>query len=149
MATLRALCRVEIYEVWEHHYEIFLSRCLIIAWSLNIACNMPLAKIWHRSDVDLTTDSVHLTLMGDLWSNYLHINAIMQARCNSIANALELHLSCTNPPIYYLAWTVLHLTSNVIEIYSWGPFNCNGQMMFKVSKENISIFISHSGWVGR
>ena len=26
-----------------------------------------------------------------------HVDGLMQERCNSIANALELHLSCTNP----------------------------------------------------
>ena len=31
--------------------------------------------------------------------NY-HFNGLLQERCNSIANALELHLSCTNPLIY-------------------------------------------------
>ena len=28
-----------------------------------------------------------------------HINGLVEERCNSIANALELHLSCTNPSI--------------------------------------------------
>ena len=30
-----------------------------------------------------------------------HTNALVQERCNSIANALELHLSCTNPSIQW------------------------------------------------
>ena len=29
-----------------------------------------------------------------------HLDGLMQARCNSIANALELCLSCTNPSIF-------------------------------------------------
>ena len=29
-----------------------------------------------------------------------HIHELVQEVCNSIANALELHLSCTNPSIY-------------------------------------------------
>ena len=30
-----------------------------------------------------------------------HIDGLMQERCNSIANALELHLSCTNPSTWH------------------------------------------------
>ena len=36
-----------------------------------------------------------------------HINALMQVKCNSIANALELRLSCTNP----LIWAVMPMYS--------------------------------------
>ena len=35
-----------------------------------------------------------------------HIDGLMQERRNSIANALELHLSCTNPSIWQ--WVVRH-----------------------------------------
>ena len=31
-----------------------------------------------------------------------HVDGSMQERCNSIANALELHLSCTNPSVWGL-----------------------------------------------
>ena len=34
------------------------------------------------------------------WQWSLHIYVLMQERPNSIANALELDLSCTNPSIY-------------------------------------------------
>ena len=44
-----------------------------------------------------------------------HIDGLVQERCNSIANALEVRLSCTNPSIWlpYLAlmgklWSVFH-----------------------------------------
>ena len=30
----------------------------------------------------------------------LHVDGLVQERCNSIANALELHLSYTNPSMY-------------------------------------------------
>ena len=33
--------------------------------------------------------------------SWLHIDGLVQEKCNSIANALELHLSCTNPSISY------------------------------------------------
>ena len=61
----------------------------------------------------------------------VHIDVLMQERCNSIANALELHLSCTNPSIYSLTdllfhwnWKVItattcHQTLHLIE--SWWP----------------------------
>ena len=43
------------------------------------------------------------------------MDGLVQERRNSIANALELHISCTNPSIYNLVITVLayipgHLT---------------------------------------
>ena len=31
-----------------------------------------------------------------------HIDGLMQERCNYIANALELRVSCTNPSICYI-----------------------------------------------
>ena len=34
-----------------------------------------------------------------------YIDGLVQERCNPIANALELHLSCTNPSV----WTIFHL----------------------------------------
>ena len=44
-----------------------------------------------------------------LWDHY-HLDGLVQERCNSIANALELRLSCTNPPIY--AQRKIKLTSD-------------------------------------
>ena len=69
----------------------------------------------HESDFKLTMDIPYLTLTGKLWGVYwedigehwprynsiaLYIDGLVQERCNSIAKALELHLSCTNPSIY-------------------------------------------------
>ena len=34
------------------------------------------------------------------WYHNLHFDGLVQERCNSIANALELHLSCTNSLIF-------------------------------------------------
>ena len=43
-------------------------------------------------------------LWKDVCENYiLKIDGLVQERCNSIAKALELHLSCTNP----LKWPIL------------------------------------------
>ena len=36
------------------------------------------------------------------WVFIKHLDGLVQERCNSIAKALELHLSCTNPLIYCL-----------------------------------------------
>ena len=33
-----------------------------------------------------------------------HLDGLVQERCNSIANTLELHLSCTNSSIWYSMW---------------------------------------------
>ena len=35
------------------------------------------------------------------YNRILHIDGLVQERCSSIANALELHLSCTKPSIYH------------------------------------------------
>ena len=44
------------------------------------------------------TATWHVTLKNDCTS-WCHINGSVWERCNSIANAMELHLSCTNPSI--------------------------------------------------
>ena len=48
------------------------------------------------------------------WKTTLHINGLVQDRCNSSALAMELHLSCTNSCIIY--WDFSHVTwiSNTI-----------------------------------
>ena len=43
-------------------------------------------------------------------SHWMPIDGLVQERCNSIANALELHLSCTNPWIWTLySVSLLHM----------------------------------------
>ena len=39
------------------------------------------------------------------WLRKYHINGLVQERCNSIADALELHLNCTNPSIWVTSIT--------------------------------------------
>ena len=59
-------------------------------------------KIWVKnycmdpSKFMKTKDNLFLSVMS-----VLHINGLVQERCNSIANALELHLSCAHPSIWY------------------------------------------------
>ena len=36
----------------------------------------------------------------DVWLSYPYIDGLIKARRNSIANTLELRLSCTNPSVY-------------------------------------------------
>ena len=53
----------------------------------------------------LTTSFTCLGLLGNGICQYCiqyYIDRLVQERCNSIANALELHLSCTNPLISYM-----------------------------------------------
>ena len=51
--------------------------------------------------VSVSTLFMKWYLLGSLrnhrWVPIPYINVLVQERCNSIANALELHLSCTNP----------------------------------------------------
>ena len=50
------------------------------------------------------TCCVYIGLLVSEICGILHINGLVQERCNSIANALELHLSCTNPSICSHIW---------------------------------------------
>ena len=42
-----------------------------------------------------------------IWGHYAHISGLMQKRHNSIANPLELRLSCTNPSIFNNKYSLL------------------------------------------
>ena len=47
-----------------------------------------------------------------------HIDGLVQERRNSIANALELHLSCTKPSIFKLHGTLMHqwIGSSLVQV---------------------------------
>ena len=47
--------------------------------------------------------------MITLFVSHDHLNGLVQERCNSIANALELRLSCTNPSILFWKFESLFL----------------------------------------
>ena len=71
-----------------------------------------------------------------------YIDGLVQERCNSIANALELRLPCINPSIYVMAFILNHWSSSALlnwpndylpyhhclheydwdQKYTWGPF---------------------------
>ena len=60
---------------------------------------------------------------------WVKIDGLVQERCNSIANVLELRLSCTNPSRYYLAYryTYLSIFTHVCQPWSasfiiWNPY---------------------------
>ena len=69
------------------------------------------------------------------WGITFYIGGLVQERRNSIANALELRLSYTNPPIYR-TWI-----SNGIWWYSLG---CNYLSMFRLSVPVTQVLISSS-----
>ena len=71
------------------------------------------------------------------WMFGEQIDGLVQERCNSIANALELHLSCTNPP----KWR---------GIYIWCCFLIwKYHRLWKfTSEENDNVSISHSQYCG-
>ena len=47
-------------------------------------------------------------VMTKFWSRILYMNGLVQERRNSIADRLELHLSCTNPLIIHV-WPMLNM----------------------------------------
>ena len=70
-----------------------------------------------KSNFNITTNTPHLTLMGELWgvicedlgknwphqdgaALYVHIDGLVQGRRNSNADALEPHPSRTSPSVY-------------------------------------------------
>ena len=89
-------------------------------------------------------------VLGELWhvnywvgatspivSQWLHIDGLVQKRRNSIANALELCLTCTNPSIWWyrswsalfqlmapaITWTSVGLSSEGLVKFIWGQFS--------------------------
>ena len=65
-------------------------------WSLFLKYQLSVSQHWPR----LWLGTLHATSHYLNWCSqdlYCHIDGLVQERRNSIANALELHLSCTNP----------------------------------------------------
>ena len=66
------------------------------------------ASIWYLHSIIRSTQVFHKVInLFDMRKILMHctklyIDRLVQERCNSIANALELLLSCTNPSIYPL-----------------------------------------------
>ena len=81
-----------------------------------------------------------------------YINGLMQKRCNSIAHALELLLSCTNPLICHSTYGILqclliagdelaHLTSMLDELDSVGSHAVQGKMFSWIRSERKHSYI--------
>ena len=100
---------------YERSYIKFVQRLVILL--PNFAHAMQVQPSWGIQNFIMiswlelgeTKHNFHQILME---KKYLfHIDGLVQERCNSIAKALELHLSCTNPSIYnvfsYWLMTVL------------------------------------------
>ena len=66
---------------------------LIDFWSTVESLNN-LMRFWFQEKIP--------RLVQDGWTFLNHFDGLVQERLNSIANALELHLSCTNPSIWYI-----------------------------------------------
>ena len=86
--------------------DILINKCLCYIWIFTFHCNLqaafPQKKVFEIS----------YRLMANLWKweyrieitfmsrNAVYFDGLVQERRNSITNALELRLSCTNPSIY-------------------------------------------------
>ena len=67
---------------WSVH-EVEQNSAAVYDGSVRVNINTPLHRLLHLYEVDL-----------------YHIDGLVQERCNSIANTLELHLSCTKTLIW-------------------------------------------------
>ena len=77
------------FKLWITHNKIFL-------WLIE--------KIYNSVDiVILKTCNQHIVVDITFGAN-AHFHGLEQERCNSSALAMELHLPCTNPLIYYLLY---------------------------------------------
>ena len=65
-------------------------------------------------------------LIHALSSMLVYFNGLVQERRNSIANALELRLSCTNPLIESLVGKIGPLKADVSKMLSWLLMSCLG-----------------------
>ena len=94
--------------------------CLII---INVAgmqwTNLLKQALQRNQNLQITQVSI------DVYPSHWYINGLMKERCNSIANALELHLSCTNPSIWCINGD--YIKGNKLSTYSKinGTHICN------------------------
>ena len=81
-------------------YKYFMYSAM--PWCCKVHNNFNLI-IWQYTNkcVLLLKIQIKFAIKNHKWCND-YINGLVQERCNSIANTLELRLSCTNPSIYVL-----------------------------------------------
>ena len=69
-------------------------------------------------------------LMSFNCNPHLHNDGLVQERCNSIANALELRLSCTNPSICPLVILMYNCNSMAKDLYPWFLVHISTEIYF-------------------
>ena len=95
----------------------------------------------------------HICITWSQWVNHFNMDGLVQERCNSIANALELHLSCTNPSIWFIntiillhaawQWQVQDQTRNCISCCHW--WMTENALWFFLGK--LLYYMEHPSWV--
>ena len=93
------------YGVWRPplvNYEMVLAFALLRyhVWNMNINDIFSWIVPFILSEVKHGVSWLILFAVADSSDNALYINGLMQERHNSIANALELCLSCSNPSVF-------------------------------------------------
>ena len=96
--------------LWSTLYQIYLIDDIL--WKLetklesdgvnSVPNGLSGCRVAHTSQMNVTGlffDQYTLMSLNVLASIYSHFDRLVQERCNSIANALELRLSCINPSI--------------------------------------------------
>ena len=70
--------------------------------------------LWYSPFFNFFHSSNHITNLHTPQQFNCHVDGLVQERCKSIANSLELHLSCTKPSMYCATfWSDLIITFNV------------------------------------
>ena len=102
---------------------------LLMQWSY---CNLTLSYwhvnviLRHRNTCFNSCSYISMSLFF-IYLRMKYIDGIMEERCSSIANALELHLYCTNPSIHFM-----------IGVHQYVHVICNKQMyIMTVSQLNV------------
>ena len=68
-----------------------------------------------------------MPVLATSWQNQYHIDGLVQERCNSIANALELCLSCTNQLIFLIHASCIY---GILIVYCWSINNFKFKVQF-------------------
>ena len=107
---------------------VFLNIALIVRWF----CTLPRGQIdsfwfdhqrqWTLLMVLIKPEKYAGQNHVHIWCETLYIDGLMQERCNSIANALELRLSCTDPSTCSTCIYKLVISDKPVHVYlSFAP----------------------------
>ena len=121
-----------------HNYTLVLK--LTIKWKL---CYLTLKHYVYSSIQNWTFLKVGRTKKTKLYDNctnqievswcltYTYIVGLLQDRCNSIANTLEICLSCTNPLMYGMQCCYHHIIKRIVCHYASKPnIDCRDKYLF-------------------